>query len=76
MSAREATTNNATISGSRKSDRPKPIPPIASPIAIPTIGKMYMYLAIVSRLALFDGSIVKNENTEPISLSMDPPPKI
>ena len=36
-------------------------------------GKTYMYFAIVSRLELLVGIIVRNEKTEPISLSMNPP---
>jgi hypothetical protein len=35
-----------------------------------------MYFATVSRLVLLAGIIVRNENTEPISLSMNPPAKI
>jgi len=43
------------------------------PITNPTIGNRYMYFAIVSKLELLVGSIVKNENTEPISLSIEIP---
>ena len=74
--ARDATTSNETINGSRNNDKPKPIEPISNPIAIPTIGKRYMYLAIVSRLALLVGIIVRNENTEPICLSKNCHPQI
>ena len=35
-----------------------------------------MYFAIVSRFAFPVGMIVRNEKTEPISLSMNPPTKI
>jgi len=51
----------------------KPKEPTKSPIAIPTIGKRYMYFAIFSKFAFDDGKIVRKENTEPISLSMNPP---
>ena len=53
-----------------------PNEPTKSPIAIPTIGKTYMYFAIFSRVEFEEGRIVKNEKTEPISLSMYPPSKI
>ncbi len=69
----DATTNKLTSSGSKKKDRPNPNEPTKSPIAIPTIGKTYMYFAIFSKVAFDDGNIVKNEKTEPISLSMNPP---
>jgi hypothetical protein len=69
----EATTNKLTINGSKNNESPKPIEPTIKPIAIPTIGKIYMYFAIVSRFELLVGIIVKNEKTEPISLSMNPP---
>jgi hypothetical protein len=64
------------MSGSKNNERPKAIEPMINPITIPTIGKMYMYFATVSRLVLLAGIIVRNENTEPISLSMNPPTKI
>jgi len=69
----EATTNKLTSKGSKKKDNPKPKEPTKSPIAIPTIGKRYMYFAIFSRFAFDDGKIVRKEKTEPISLSMNPP---
>ena len=74
--ARDATTSNETINGSRNNDKPKPTEPISSPIAIPTIGKRYMYFAMVSRLALLVGIIVRNENTELICLSKNCQPQI
>jgi hypothetical protein len=65
------------MSGSKNNDNPKANEPMINPITIPTIGKMYMYFATVSRLVvLLAGIIVRNENTEPISLSMNPPAKI
>ena len=54
-------------------DNPKPNEPTKSPIAIPTIGNMNMYFAILSNEAFVDGNIVKNEKTDPISLNMYPP---
>ena len=72
----DATTSNETISGSRNNDNPKPTEPTNNPIAIPTIGKRYMNLAIVSRFALLVGIIVRNENTEPICLSKYTQPQI
>ena len=54
-------------------DNPKANEPTSNPMRIPTIGKMYMYFATVWRSELFAGIIVKNEKTEPISLSMNPP---
>ena len=59
--------------GSRKNESPNPMEPINSPITIPMIGKTCMYFATVSRLVLVEGIIVRNEKTEPISLSMYPP---
>ena len=46
---------------------------LVSPIAMPTIGNTYMYFAIFSRVEFEEGKIVRNEKTEPISLSMNPP---
>jgi hypothetical protein len=62
--------------GSKNNDNPKASEPMINPITIPTIGKMYMYFATVSRSVLLVGIIVRNENTEPISLSMNPPAKV
>ncbi len=74
---RAPTTNRATIRGSsKKNDKPNPNEPISNPIPIPTIGKMYMYFATVSISEFFAGRIVKKENTELISLSMNPPSQI
>ena len=69
----EATTNKLTSNGSKIKDKPNPKEPTRSPITNPTTGKKYMYFAIVSSCALDDGSIVKNEKIEPISLSIKPP---
>ena len=73
MTASDATTNNATINGSRKNERPNPIEAISRPIAIPIIGKTCMCLATVPKSVLLEGIIVRNEKTELISLSMYPP---
>ena len=69
----EATTNKLTNKGSKMEDNPNPKEPINRPTTIPTIGKTNMYFAIFSKVALDDGRIVKNEKTDPISLSMNPP---
>ena len=45
-------------------------------MTIPTKGNMCIYFAVPSKLALFVGIIVRNEKTEPISLSMNPPTQI
>ena len=55
----EATTNKLTNNGSKKKDKPKPREPTKRPIAIPTIGKRYMYFAIFSKVAFEEGNIVK-----------------
>ena len=73
IKARDATTSKLTIKGSKNNERPNPIEPTSTPIAIPTSGNKYMYLAVVSRLALFVGIIVKKEKMELISLSINPP---
>lgn len=73
MIAIEATTNKPTNTGSKKKDRPKPNEPTKTPITIPTTGNTNMYLATVSNVELEDGKMVKNEKTDPISLSMYPP---
>jgi hypothetical protein len=73
-SAMDATTNKLTNKVSRRNDYPKTNKPIKSPIIIPTTGKTYMYFAMFSKVAFDDGNIVRNEKTDPISLSMNPPP--
>ena len=70
----DTTTNKLTNKGSKKKDNPKPNEPTKSPIAIPTIGNMNIYFAILSNEAFDDGKIVKNEKIDPISLSMYSPP--
>ena len=46
----DATTNKLTNKGSKMKDNPKPNEPTKSPIAIPTIGNMNMYFAILSKV--------------------------
>jgi len=69
----EATTNKLTNRGSKMKDNPKPNEPIKSPMTIQTIRNTNMYFAIFSNVAFEDGKIVKNEKTDPISLSINPP---
>ena len=54
-------------------DKPNPNEPTKRSIAIPTIGKTYMYFAIFSIVAFDDGSIVKEEKTRTNFFKHDPP---